>query len=82
MIAVIAILAAILFPSSPRARGGPQTVCASDLRQIGFMAIKMVVQDNDGYCFLHHIYDADVTANGPVISLEPEAVDGACSRPS
>jgi prepilin-type N-terminal cleavage/methylation domain-containing protein/prepilin-type processing-associated H-X9-DG protein len=72
VIAIIAIIAAILFPVFAQAREkARQTSCVSNMRQIG-MAIKMYVQDNDGYCFLHHVYDADVAANGPVISLEPE----------
>ena len=72
VIAMIAIMAAILFPVFAQAReAARQTSCGSNLRQIG-MAIKMYVQDNDGYCFLHHVYDADVAANGPVISLGPE----------
>ena len=71
VIAVITILAAILFPVFAQAReAARQTSCASNLRQIG-MAARMYMQDNDGYCFLHHAYDADVAANGPVISLEP-----------
>jgi prepilin-type processing-associated H-X9-DG protein len=32
----------------------------------------MYLQDHDGDCFPHHLYDADVESNGPVISLEPE----------
>jgi prepilin-type processing-associated H-X9-DG protein len=48
-----------------------QAGCATNLRQIG-MAVRMYLQDNDGYCFPHHLYDSDVEANGPVISLEPE----------
>src|SRR5438445_788629 len=50
VIAVIAILAAILFPVFAQAReAARQTSCGSNMRQIG-MAIKMYVQDNDGYC--------------------------------
>src|SRR5207302_4345634 len=72
VIAIIAIMAAILFPVFAQAReAARQSSCLSNLRQIG-MAARMYLQDNDGYCFLHHVYDADVAANGPVISLEPE----------
>ncbi len=72
VIAIIAIIAAILFPVFAQAReAARQSSCLSNLRQIG-MATKMYMQDNDGNCFLHHLYDADVAANGAVISLEPE----------
>src|SRR5262245_39725445 len=72
VIAIIAIIAAILFPVSAQARDrARQATCRSNLRQIG-MSVRMYLQDNDGQCFLHHLYDADVQANGPVISLEPE----------
>jgi prepilin-type processing-associated H-X9-DG protein len=72
LIANIAIIAAILFPVFAQAReAARQSSCVSNMRQID-MAIKMYVQDYDGYCFLYHTYDADVAANGPVISLEPE----------
>ncbi len=72
VIAILAMLAAFLLPVFAQAREkGRQTVCASNLRQIG-MAIRMYFADNDGYCFLHHAYDADVCSNGDVISLEPE----------
>ncbi len=72
VIAIIAIIAAILFPVFAQAREkARQTSCLSNLRQIG-MAVRMYLQDNDGQCFVHHLYDADVSANGPVISLEPE----------
>jgi prepilin-type N-terminal cleavage/methylation domain-containing protein/prepilin-type processing-associated H-X9-DG protein len=72
VIAIIAIMAAILFPAFAQAReAARQSSCLSNLRQIG-MGIRMYLQDYDGYCFLHHTYDADVVANGPVISLEPE----------
>jgi prepilin-type N-terminal cleavage/methylation domain-containing protein len=72
VIAIIAILAAILFPVFAQAREtARQSSCLSNMRQIG-MGVRMYLQDNDGYCFLHHVYDADVEANGAVISLEPE----------
>jgi prepilin-type N-terminal cleavage/methylation domain-containing protein/prepilin-type processing-associated H-X9-DG protein len=72
VIAIIAILAALLFPVFAQARDkARQASCLSNLRQIG-MAVRMYLQDNDGQCFPHHLYDADVAANGPVISLEPE----------
>jgi prepilin-type N-terminal cleavage/methylation domain-containing protein/prepilin-type processing-associated H-X9-DG protein len=72
VIAIVAIMAAILFPVFAQAReAARQSSCVSNLRQIG-MGVRMYLQDNDGYCFPHHLYDADVEANGSVISLEPE----------
>jgi prepilin-type N-terminal cleavage/methylation domain-containing protein/prepilin-type processing-associated H-X9-DG protein len=72
VIAIVAIIAAILLPVFAQAREkARQASCVSNLRQIG-MAIRMYLQDNDGQCFPHHLYDADVNANGPVISVEPE----------
>src|SRR6266536_2388726 len=47
VIAVIAILAAILFPVFAQAReSARQTVCASNIRQLG-LAIRMYITDND-----------------------------------
>ena len=47
VIAIIAILAAILFPVFAQAREkARQTSCVSNLRQLG-MAMMMYVQDND-----------------------------------
>jgi prepilin-type N-terminal cleavage/methylation domain-containing protein/prepilin-type processing-associated H-X9-DG protein len=72
VIAIIAILAAILFPVFSQAReAARKTSCLSNLRQLG-MAVRMYFQDNDGACFVHHLYDSDVESNGDVISLEPE----------
>jgi len=49
VIAIIAILAAILFPVFSRAREkARQTMCASNLRQIG-LALQMYANDWDGY---------------------------------
>src|SRR6187399_656862 len=48
VIAVIALLAAMLFPALASAREkGRRTVCLSNVRQIG-IAIQMYAQDNDG----------------------------------
>jgi prepilin-type N-terminal cleavage/methylation domain-containing protein/prepilin-type processing-associated H-X9-DG protein len=72
VIAIIAVLAAILLPVLTQAREkARQTACLAHLRQIG-LGIRMYFADHDGYCFLHHLYEADVCSNGPVISLEPE----------
>lgn len=49
VIAIIALLAAILFPVFAQARAkARQTVCASNLKQMG-LAIGMYAQDFDGY---------------------------------
>src|SRR5262249_45902089 len=48
-----------------------QTSCLSNLRQIG-MAVRMYMQDNDGACFLHHPYEADVRLNENVIERARE----------
>ena len=48
VIAIISILAALLFPVFATARGkARETVCKSNLRQIG-MSIAMYCEDNDG----------------------------------
>lgn len=49
VIGIIAVLAGILFPVFAQARGkARQTVCQSNLRQIG-LALQMYAQDYDGY---------------------------------
>ena len=48
VIAIIAILAALLFPVFATARGkARQTVCTSNLRQVG-MAVSLYAEDSDG----------------------------------
>jgi prepilin-type N-terminal cleavage/methylation domain-containing protein/prepilin-type processing-associated H-X9-DG protein len=72
VIAVIAILAAFLFPVFAQAREkARQASCLSNLHQLG-MAIRMYMQDNDGACFLHHPYEADVRANQNAIERARE----------
>ncbi len=49
VIAVIAIMAAILFPIFVRVREkGRQTACGSNLRQLG-IAVTQYAQENDGF---------------------------------
>jgi type II secretory pathway pseudopilin PulG len=72
--AVIAILAAILFPVFAQAReAARKTSCASNLRQIG-MAAQLYVQDNDGNYFQHWYLSPtywfgrlDFSVNPPVV---------------
>ena len=70
VVAIIAILAAIIFPAFSRAReSGRAIACVSNLKQIG-MALNMYAEDYDGF---HPIAGADVswdavdpvTGNGP-----------------
>ena len=59
MIAIIAILAAILFPVFARAREkARQASCLSNLKQ-NALAILMYAQDYDGRCPLAYYYSAD-----------------------
>jgi prepilin-type N-terminal cleavage/methylation domain-containing protein/prepilin-type processing-associated H-X9-DG protein len=53
VIAIIAILAAILFPVFAQARAkARQTVCMSNMRQIG-LGVRMYLQDNDDVFFAY-----------------------------
>jgi prepilin-type processing-associated H-X9-DG protein len=64
VIAIIAILAAILFPVFARAReAARQSSCASNLRQLG-MATNMYVQDNEGGFPLHYTLPPSFTSGG------------------
>jgi prepilin-type processing-associated H-X9-DG protein len=72
VIAVIAIVAAILFPVFTQAREkARQTSCLSNLHQVG-LAIHLYMQDNDGACFQQYPFDADVQANGNAIERATE----------
>jgi prepilin-type N-terminal cleavage/methylation domain-containing protein len=72
VMAIIAIIAALLFPVFAQARDkARQASCLSNLHQIG-LAIRMYMQDNDGACFLHHPFEADVRANGNAIERARE----------
>src|SRR5579883_3046425 len=64
VIAIIAILAAILFPVFAQAReSARQTVCASNVRQIG-LAVKMYVQDYDETYPLFYAYNTQDPTTG------------------
>src|SRR5260221_14553089 len=57
VIAIIAILAAILFPVFAQAREqARQTVCSSNVRQIG-LAVQMYVQDYDETLPIFYAYN-------------------------
>ena len=54
VVAIIALLAAILFPAFARAReNARRTSCASNLKQLG-LAAQQYVQDYDGHYFQHN----------------------------
>jgi len=79
VISIIAVLAAIIFPVMGRARAkGRQTVCASNLKQIG-VAIGLYAQDND-----NRFPDSDPLCYSQnwqgVVPCDPWA--GGCSAPS
>ena len=68
VIAIIAILAAILFPVFAQARAkARQTVCLSNVRQIG-LAISMYLQDYDEHSVVTH---HDLANNETVANLYP-----------
>jgi type II secretory pathway pseudopilin PulG len=73
VIAIIAILAAILFPVFAQARERARTaVCTSNVRQIG-MAIKMYIQDYDETYPIWHAYHkaTNVPHQGVEEELQP-----------
>ncbi len=62
VIAIIGVLVAILLPAVQAAREAARsTECKSNLRQIG-IAVLQYYDVYHGHFFLHHPYDADVTA--------------------
>ena len=84
VMAILALLAALLFPVFARARGkGYQTVCASNLKQIG-LAAAQYSQDNEGLMFpaLSHAYDDGtvVTWGGCAVYKPSFRFDTACGR--
>ena len=65
VIAIIAILAAILFPVFAQAREkARETVCLSNMRQIG-LAVRMYVQDYDESFPIFHAYNTQPAADIP-----------------
>jgi prepilin-type N-terminal cleavage/methylation domain-containing protein/prepilin-type processing-associated H-X9-DG protein len=76
VIAIIALLAAILFPVFAQAREkARETVCVSNLRQIG-TAVRMYVQDYDESFPIFHAYNSNPAPGqaghkGVEVSLEP-----------
>ncbi len=84
VMAIIALLAALLFPVFAHARGkGYQTACASNLKQIGLAAAEYS-QDNEGLMFpaLGHAYDNGtiVTWGGCKVERPTPRFDTACGR--
>ena len=64
VIAIIAILAALLFPALVNGKAAAQRIqCVNNLHQFG-LAAEMYWDDNDGNCFLYR--DATVTNNGVI----------------
>lgn len=65
VVAIIAILAAILFPVFASAReAAKKTQCVSNSRQIG-MALMMYLADNDGVYPIHYAYNSVPAAGQP-----------------
>ncbi len=79
VVAIIAILAAILFPVFARAReNGRRASCQSNLKQLGFAAAQYF-QDYDGQLFHHH--EGWVLDNGAQIETRPTNM-GECDNES
>ncbi|MBC8139721.1 MAG: DUF1559 domain-containing protein [Fibrella sp.] len=67
VIAIIAILAAILFPVFAQAREkGRQSVCASNLRQIGIATLAYVQDYDETFPFANYTPNADTTGNSNI----------------
>lgn len=62
VMAIIAALVALVLPAVQQAREAARKMtCQSNLRQIG-LAVHQYYEIHNGYFFLHHPFDADVTA--------------------
>lgn len=73
VIAIIAVLAAILFPVFSQARAkARQLSCLSNQRQLG-MAARMYMTDNDGSLFHHH--EEWVLDDGSTVQQLPQSID-------
>jgi prepilin-type N-terminal cleavage/methylation domain-containing protein/prepilin-type processing-associated H-X9-DG protein len=71
VIAIIAILAAILFPVFAQAREqARQTVCISNVRQIG-LAVRMYVQDYDETMPIFYAYNTETPDGQPARAGDP-----------
>ena len=69
VVAIIALLAAIIFPTFARVReNGRAIACVSNLKQIG-MALNMYAEDNNGF---HPIAGADISWN----AIDPVTKNG------
>jgi prepilin-type N-terminal cleavage/methylation domain-containing protein len=72
VIAIITVLAAILFPVFAQAREqARQTVCSSNVRQIG-LAVKMYVQDYDETFPIFYAYNTKAPDGSPAMAGDPK----------
>lgn len=71
VVAIIGIIAAILFPVFSRARENARRAsCLSNLKQIA-LGVKMYVQDNDGIYFRDTVADTSVRPRGWADAIQP-----------